>query len=94
MVGKLTAGLISGNEALIRAAVDQGVTFFDTAQVYGPGSRAPISGLGVGEVFRTAAGDLVLWGNPALVSGDYTRRGGNSDNNFVWVDFGPVFQVP
>lgn len=65
-----------------------------TAQVYGPGTRAPIAGLGVGEVFRTSAGNLVLWGNPALVSGDYTRRCGNSDNSFVWVDFGPVFLVP
>jgi hypothetical protein len=63
-----------------------------SAQVHGPGSRAPIAGLGVGEVFRTSAGDLVLY--PALLTGDYTRRCGNTDDTTVWVDFGPVFQVP
>ncbi len=62
--------------------------------VYPPGTRAPIAGLPVGEVFRNSSGSLVAWGDPSLTSGNYTRRCGNSSGIDVWVDFGPVFQVP
>ena len=42
--------------ALIRAAVDRGVTFFDTAEVYGPFTNEEM----VGEALRTVRDDVVI----------------------------------
>ena len=39
--------------ALIRAAVDRGVTFFDTAEVYGPFTNEELGGRGAGAGART-----------------------------------------
>ena len=42
--------------ALIRAAVERGVTFFDTAEVYGPFTNEELVGEALGP-FRDAGGD-------------------------------------
>ena len=42
--------------ALIRAAVDRGVTFFDTAEVYGPFTNEEV----VGEALRPYRGKVVI----------------------------------
>ena len=42
--------------ALIRAAVDRGVTFFDTAEVYGPFTNEAL----VGEALAPSAAQVVI----------------------------------
>ena len=67
--------LLSGDEAssLLRTAVDLGVTFFDTAQVYGPFTNEVLVGQGLapvrdGVVIATKFGLCDVDGNPTVSS--------------------------
>ena len=60
--------------ALIRAAADLGVTFFDTAQTYGPFTNEQLVGDALGPirdqvVVATKFGEVGVSGRPALSSG-------------------------
>ena len=57
--------------ALIRAAVDRGVTFFDTAEVYGPFTNEEM----VGEALRPVRDRVVIATNSASASRTASRPG-------------------
>lgn len=75
-----TLGLYGGN-----------VTGGGSAQIYGSGSRCPVAGLPVGELWRSNTGTAVLYGS--LVVEEYSNRLGYSDGAGVDVNIGPEEQV-
>src|SRR6187431_3119832 len=61
--------------ALIRAAVDRGVTFFDTAEAYGPFANEELVGEALGSV---RDGVVIATKFGFDISPDGTRRGGTN----------------
>jgi hypothetical protein len=61
------------------------------AQIYRTGSRCPVAGLPVGELWRSNTGTAVLYSS--LVVGEYSNRLGYSDGAGVDVNIGPEEQV-
>ena len=87
----LGSGGTSGSSAGVVGVAHPAALISTTANVYPSGTRAPVSGLPVGSVFRSNAGALVAYGS--LVAGEYSQRMGYSDGAGVDVLVGEEFQV-
>lgn len=89
---ELAAGAAEGDGEGVLGLYGAAVSPAGTAQIYKSGSRCPVAGLPIGDLYRSGTGDAVLYSS--LSSGDWTNRIGYSNGAVVDINVGAEERKP